>query len=44
MGYRNLKNVEVDFDSGTLTTVIIGQNGSGKSNLIEADCGSVSGL
>jgi len=35
-GYRNLKNVEVDFDRGSLTTVVIGENGSGKSNLIEA--------
>lgn len=35
-GYRNLKNVEVNFDKDGLTTVIIGQNGSGKSNLIEA--------
>jgi predicted ATPase len=35
-GYRNLKNVEVNFDKGSLTTVVIGENGSGKSNLIEA--------
>ena len=35
-GYRNLKNVEVSFDKDSLTTVVIGQNGSGKSNLIEA--------
>ena len=35
-GYRNLKNVTVDFDKGSLTTVVIGENGSGKSNLIEA--------
>lgn len=35
-GYRNLKNVEVEFDKETLTTVIIGENGCGKSNLIEA--------
>ncbi|MES0096403.1 AAA family ATPase [Mesorhizobium sp. M0019] len=35
-GYRNLKNVEVDFDRDSLTTVLIGENGSGKSNLIEA--------
>lgn len=35
-GYRNLKNVEVDFDKSSLTTVVIGENGSGKSNLIEA--------
>jgi len=34
--YRNLKNVEVDFDQHSLTTVVIGENGSGKSNLIEA--------
>ena len=35
-GYRNLKNVTVDFDKDSLTTVVIGENGSGKSNLIEA--------
>lgn len=35
-GFKNLKNVEVDFDESRLTTVIIGQNGAGKSNLIEA--------
>jgi ABC-type cobalamin/Fe3+-siderophores transport system ATPase subunit len=35
-GFKNLKEVEVDFDKSRLTTVIIGQNGAGKSNLIEA--------
>lgn len=35
-GYRNLKNVEINFDKESLTTVVIGENGSGKSNLIEA--------
>lgn len=35
-GFRNLKDVEADFYEGCLTTVIIGQNGAGKSNLIEA--------
>ena len=35
-GYRNLKNVTVDFDKDSLTTVVIGENGSGKSNLLEA--------
>lgn len=35
-GFKNLKDVEVDFDESRLTTVIIGQNGAGKSNLIEA--------
>jgi len=35
-GFKNLKEVTVDFDESHLTTVIIGQNGSGKSNLIEA--------
>ncbi|SOC21034.1 AAA family ATPase [Rhodobacter maris] len=35
-GFSNLKDVEADFDEGCLTTVIIGQNGAGKSNLIEA--------
>jgi hypothetical protein len=35
-GFKNLNGVEVDFDQGRLTTVVIGQNGTGKSNLIEA--------
>jgi hypothetical protein len=35
-GFKNLRNVEVNFDRTRLTTVVIGQNGAGKSNLIEA--------
>ncbi|MGH8389177.1 MAG: AAA family ATPase [Pseudomonas sp.] len=35
-GFKNLKQLEVDFDERNLTTVLIGQNGAGKSNLIEA--------
>jgi ABC-type cobalamin/Fe3+-siderophores transport system ATPase subunit len=35
-GFKNLRNVDIDFDESRLTTVIIGQNGAGKSNLIEA--------
>lgn len=35
-GFKNLRSVEADFDENRLTTVVIGQNGSGKSNLIEA--------
>lgn len=35
-GYKNLKALKIDFDEERLTTVIIGQNGAGKSNLIEA--------
>lgn len=35
-GFKNLKQLEVDFDESYLTTVLIGQNGAGKSNLIEA--------
>ena len=35
-GFKNLKDVEVKFDTDCLTTVVIGQNGAGKSNLIEA--------
>ena len=35
-GFKNLKQLEVDFDERHLTTVLIGQNGAGKSNLIEA--------
>lgn len=35
-GFKNLNKVTIDFDERKLTTVIIGQNGTGKSNLIEA--------
>lgn len=35
-GFKNLKQMDLDFDETRLTTVLIGQNGAGKSNLIEA--------
>jgi ABC-type cobalamin/Fe3+-siderophores transport system ATPase subunit len=35
-GFKNLKQLTADFDERRLTTVVIGQNGAGKSNLIEA--------
>jgi ABC-type Mn2+/Zn2+ transport system ATPase subunit len=35
-GYKNLRECEVDFSQSNLLTAIIGINGSGKSNLIEA--------
>ena len=34
--FKNLRDVEIDFDANKLETVIIGQNGTGKSNVIEA--------
>lgn len=34
--YKNLKNVTVDFDQGQWVTVVIGWNGTGKSNVLEA--------
>jgi predicted ATPase len=34
--YGNLQNFEINFDEKQSTTVLIGRNGSGKSNLIEA--------
>ncbi len=34
--FKNLKNVTIDFDQGHWVTVIIGWNGSGKSNVLEA--------
>jgi predicted ATPase len=34
--YRNLRNFEINFDESQPTTVLLGHNGSGKSNLIEA--------
>jgi ABC-type cobalamin/Fe3+-siderophores transport system ATPase subunit len=35
-GFKNLNDCRADFDENRLTTVVIGQNGAGKSNLIEA--------
>lgn len=34
--YRNLRSFEIDFDESQPTTVLLGRNGSGKSNFIEA--------
>lgn len=35
-GFKNLKDIEIDFDQDELVTVVIGWNGAGKSNVIEA--------
>lgn len=34
--FKNLENVRVDFDEDHLMTVVVGRNGSGKSNVLEA--------
>lgn len=34
--YRNLQSFQIDFDESQPTTVLLGRNGSGKSNLLEA--------
>lgn len=34
--FKNLKDFEINFDEDQMTTALIGQNGAGKSNLIEA--------
>lgn len=34
--YKNLKKVTIDFDQGEWITVVIGWNGTGKSNVLEA--------
>ncbi|WP_338115069.1 AAA family ATPase [Thiocapsa imhoffii] len=34
--YRNLRGFEIDFDESRPTTVLLGRNGTGKSNLVEA--------
>ena len=34
--FKNLRNFEIDFGSQPFTTVLLGQNGTGKSNLLEA--------
>lgn len=35
-GYKNLKNLEIDFEEDVSLIALIGDNGSGKSNLLEA--------
>ena len=35
-GYKNLHNVELFFEEGSTVNAIIGNNGSGKSNILEA--------
>lgn len=35
-GFKNLSDLEVDFDDNQFLTVFIGRNGSGKSNVVEA--------
>lgn len=34
--FKNLENVVVEFDEDNLMTVVVGRNGSGKSNVLEA--------
>lgn len=34
-GFKNVEDLEIDFDNKQLLTVLIGRNGSGKSNVIE---------
>ncbi len=34
--FKNLRDFSIDFDEDQMTTVLIGHNGTGKSNLIEA--------
>lgn len=34
--FKNLRDVSLDFDEKSLTTVLLGRNGTGKSNVIEA--------
>ena len=34
--FKNLEDVQIDFDEEHLMTVIVGRNGAGKSNVLEA--------
>lgn len=34
--FKNLSNFSIDFDRSTSTTVLVGRNGTGKSNILEA--------
>ena len=33
--WKNLEGLEIDFDEGRDTTVLLGRNGAAKSNLLE---------
>ena len=35
-GFKNLIDFEIDFDSKSPTTILVGRNGTGKSNVLEA--------
>jgi predicted ATP-dependent endonuclease of OLD family len=35
-GFKNLIDFEIGFDEGSPTTVLVGRNGTGKSNVLEA--------
>ena len=37
--YKNLKDFTIDFESGNGLTMLVGNNGSGKSNVLEAISG-----
>lgn len=37
--YKNLKDVTIDFESGNGLTILVGNNGTGKSNVLEAISG-----
>ena len=37
--YKNLKDITIDFESGNGLTMLVGNNGSGKSNILEAISG-----
>ena len=34
--FKNLRDVTIDFDNESPTTVLVGRNGTGKSNILEA--------
>ena len=34
--FKNLRDFTIDFDPQSFTTVIVGENGAGKSNVLEA--------
>lgn len=43
-GYKNIKNIEIDFNDKNGVTVLIGKNGCGKSNVLEALSSIFAGL
>ncbi len=43
-GYKNLENISIDFSANRGTSLLVGNNGCGKSNILEAISSIFAGL